>query len=392
MIHKLKRKFILINMSIIFAVLSLMLILVLSSSDFRFKKSYETALLSEMNLAKPGSRRFSREPQGSSDKVSFTVHLEQNSWKLLTPWLDIDEDDLHELIERANMETNDTGFWQDEGIAYQKRDNRIAYVNMESEYERHMSNKTTWIVVYVAVLVIFAFISVFLAQWAIRPVKKAWQNQKSFISDASHELKTPLTVILANLEIAMQNGGESKWLGVAKAEAEHMKKLIDNLLFLARSDENMHLSNTKRIHFSQLLQELTLAFDAIAFENKLILEEHIENDIYVQGDTDLLRQLISILLENAIKYTPKNNRICVRLSGKQDTLKLSVQNRGSVISQEKLERLFERFYRLDEARTKGGYGLGLSIAQKITLLHGGTIKASSSETEGTIFTVILNKA
>lgn len=393
MIGRLKKKFVLINMSIILVVLSLMLVWVLSTAAQQFKESYQSALQTELSFTKPGNRHFGRETEKSSDRLSFTVIQEPDmKWRLLTPWIEIEEEKLHGLIERANRESAEQGFWPDEGIAYQKKGVKIAYVNLESEYKRYTANRTTWIIVYVVALILFLIISIFFANWTVAPVKKAWQNQKAFVSDASHELKTPLTVILANLEIAMQNGGDSKWISVAKGEADYMKKLIDNLLFLARSDERMQLKIQKRIDLSALVQELTLAFEAIAFEKQLHLESDIADQIFVNGDVDLLRQLLSILLENAVKYTQKNNRIYVALSVKQDRVKLCVQNSGSYVSQEKLEHLFERFYRVDEARTKGGYGLGLSIAQKIVLLHGGEIKAASNEAEGTSFTVRLSRA
>lgn len=392
MIKKLQIKFFIINMLIVSVVLSIMLGYVLHTSELQFQDSCQTALEAELNIGKPGKRPFVRRMDIDTDRVSFTVRKEQGEWRILTPWIEIEDEDLNALIQKALQELTENGFWKEDGIAYSKQDNKIAFVNVESEYQRFLANKNTWYQVYFGAFLVFTIISLFLSYWAIAPAKRAWQNQKSFISDASHELKTPLTVIMANLDIALKNPEESKWVSVARGEAEYMKKLLDSLLFLARNDENKMLSKQDIVSVSELAEELTLAFEAIAFEKSLNLESEVTPFLFVKGDGDLLRQLLSILLENAIKYTPKNNSIYLRLRSKQEKIIFSLRNTGTFLAPDRMNHIFDRFFRVDEARSKGGYGLGLSIAKKITTLHGGEIKVKSTEEEGTTFTVVLNKA
>ena len=199
-----------------------------------------------------------------------------------------------------------------------------------------------------AALILLFLISLFLAGWALRPVERAWDQQRQFVSDASHELKTPLTVILANLDILRRHEGDSiraqrKWLDSSEAEAQHMKQLVEDLLTLARLDEAR------------------------------------------------LRQLTTILLDNACKYAGKGGSVTVSLTASGDKARLSVSNTGDVIPPEQLRHLFERFYRADPARTGGqsGYGLGLAIASGIAQLHSGRITALSDAEHGTVFSVTL---
>lgn len=245
-------------------------------------------------------------------------------------------------------------------------------------------------------LVLLFFIVRYLANQAVRPVATAWEQQRQFVADASHELKTPLTVILANTGILLSHpdssvGEQAKWLENTQAEAQRMKKLVEELLFLARSDSTKTPLVLSSVSFTDTLWSCLLPFETIAFEAGITLESDIADNIMVTGDSSQLKQLVMILLDNACKYTPAGATITVRLTRAGDKAQLLVNNTGEPIPPEDLPHLFERFYRSDKSRTQetGGYGLGLAIAKTLTEAHKGKITVESTQAHGTTFTIIL---
>ncbi|MGI6203699.1 MAG: sensor histidine kinase [Anaerovoracaceae bacterium] len=248
-----------------------------------------------------------------------------------------------------------------------------------------------------ALLVLFV-ISVCLSKVVVRPVEKAWDQQHQFVADASHELKTPLTVILANNDILLSKDHldktvreEKQWVDSTQAEAVHMKKLVDNLLFLARSDAET--DTAKKIVFSDVVLSDTvtdtyLQFDPVAFEKGVELRADIDPDVTVSGDPTQLKQLSHILIDNAIKYAGIAGIASVSVKSEGQDALFTVNNTGAPIPKEDIKHIFERFYRADKARTQGGgYGLGLAIAKSIVEAHHGVIKCESDAEHGTTFTV-----
>jgi len=271
------------------------------------------------------------------------------------------------------------------------------------------------VLIFIMALSVTFLVSLVLSNIAVAPVKKAWEQQKRFVADASHELKTPLTVILANNEILLSGMADSdpqkqkKWILSSQEEAEHMKKLIDDLLFLARSDEEVEgrhlIKNTCAL--DELVTGAVLQFEPVMFEAGVTMQTVIEDNVSMECDETQMKQLMHILLDNAVKYTEKNGRIFVGLKKSGSKLKLAIANTGKPVAEEDLKHVFDRFYRSDKARTGGGgYGLGLSIAYRIVESHGGSLKAESGKLSamdsfgwtvsvdetGTMFTVTLPAA
>ncbi|MGI6104946.1 MAG: sensor histidine kinase [Raoultibacter sp.] len=252
------------------------------------------------------------------------------------------------------------------------------------------------------VLVLTVLVSFFLARLFLRPVEEAWTKQRRFIADASHELKTPLTVIMANIEIIRSEPTASvasnmKWLDGTMAESERMQGLIADLLLLARMDDKQQSPsslNYERVNFSELVEGSLVSIDAIAFERGLPVEEDIESGIYVEGVQSQLVRLPDILLDNACKYAAPKGLIKVSLTAESDKVIFRVFNAGPEIPEHELNRLFDRFYRADESRSNEipGYGLGLSIAHTIVEECGGTIEVENIAGEGVAFTVILKRS
>lgn len=246
-----------------------------------------------------------------------------------------------------------------------------------------------------AALAIFFFASLSLSWWAVRPVETAWEQQRQFISDASHELKTPLTVILSNVKLLLSQNtfsGEADhaWrtpddrarLRHIEAEALRMKELTEAMLTLARSDSGQKSAACAELNLSYIVNISLAAFEPVAFEMGKSITGEIEDGIMINGDESRLRQLTDILLDNACKYSREGGRILVSLSSsfkhaKREAL-LCVASEGVPLCEDELKRIFLRFYRSDPSRGQvGGYGLGLPIARAITAEHRGSIWAES---------------
>lgn len=239
----------------------------------------------------------------------------------------------------------------------------------------------------------FFGISILLARWAVKPVEKAWQQQRQFVSDASHELKTPLTVIISNAELLNNEDCDEQSRGrftqnILTMSAQ-MRKLVEGLLELARADNGQVKKSIAPLELSRLTTDALLPFEPIFFEQARLLESQIEPDIRVNGSEQHLRQVVDILLDNALKYSvPGVIRVELRKQGRGQCL-LTVANPGQPIPAAEKDRIFERFYRTDKARSeKGSFGLGLAIAKSVVLEHGGKIWVQTNQT-GNCFCVEL---
>lgn len=222
-------------------------------------------------------------------------------------------------------------------------------------------------------IVLLFFVAVYLARRIVKPLEESYQKQKQFISDAGHELKTPISVVSTNAEILSREIAGNKWLANIQYENERMGVLVTQLLELSRV-ENAPLI-TEPIDFSRLVSGEVLPFESMAFENSHTICCNIDENITMKGNSTQLKQLVSILLDNAIRHGEKGTDIQLALKAEHGYASLSVVNAGAEIPAEKQGMLFERFYRVDSVRNgdDGHYGLGLSIAKAITTAHGGKI-------------------
>ncbi|MBU5434043.1 cell wall metabolism sensor histidine kinase WalK [Pseudoflavonifractor sp. MSJ-37] len=273
---------------------------------------------------------------------------------------------------------------------------RIAFADRSWEAASMKDLVLSSLLVGAAALVCFYLVSLLLSTVALRPVERAWEQQRQFVADASHELKTPLTVILANAGIVLAHpedtvARQEKWLTFIQEEAGRMKGLVEDLLFLAKNDAARGAKVCAELSMSDLTMGCLLPFESVAFESGVALEGDIPPDLTIQGDEGQLRRLVMILLDNAVKYAGESGRVDLTLRRQQDKLRLTVHNTGDPIPPEHLPHLFERFYRSDSARSrdKGGFGLGLAIARTIVEDHGGRLTVTSSAEDGTRFTAIL---
>lgn len=225
----------------------------------------------------------------------------------------------------------------------------------------------------IAMVALF-FLAVFLARKIVKPLEEGYLRQKQFISDAGHELKTPVSVVSANAELLSRQIGENQWLSNIQYENQRMGELVRQLLELART-ENVS-AQMEILDFSRLTAGGVLPFESIAYEKGLCLQTELSDNIMVLGNSSQLSQLVSILMDNAIHHSQDGKQVMVKLIESRDFAVLSVINTGDPIPPEQIKHLFERFYRADEARTGDGqhYGLGLAIAKGIVTAHNGKIE------------------
>ena len=223
-----------------------------------------------------------------------------------------------------------------------------------------------------AVPVVF-IIAVFLARRIAAPLEESFRRQKQFVSDAGHELKTPVAVIDANAELLAREIGENRWLANIRYENERMGSLVRQLLELARTEAVA--PQTERLELGRLVAGELLPFESVAFEQGLRLRSELAEGVFVEGDPARLKQLTSILIDNAIRHSEKGAEVLAVLKSERGWARLSVLNDGEEIPAEQQRQIFERFYRIDPARSDDGhFGLGLAIARAIAEAHKGKIR------------------
>ncbi|EGL35505.1 ATPase/histidine kinase/DNA gyrase B/HSP90 domain protein [Parvimonas sp. oral taxon 110 str. F0139] len=266
----------------------------------------------------------------------------------------------------------------------------IAFVDVVKDFDVFYSNLGNSVIISLLVLGLVTFFSYVLSKKAVAPMVQAYEKQNAFITDASHELKTPLAIIKTSADVLEMEGGESKWTGNIHKQVNRLNGLIGNLISLTKLDESDDLDKMD-FSFSDVLNDcITDVKDyALSLDKNIVTD--IEDGISFKGNEKLIRQVIGILLDNAIKYAKENSDINVRLTKQNKKIVFTVENEADNLEIKNYNILFERFYRADSSRNSktGGYGIGLSIAQSIVLKHKGKISADSFDGEKIAFTVKL---
>lgn len=236
-------------------------------------------------------------------------------------------------------------------------------------------------------LAILFVISLKLADQIVGPLEEGYKKQKQFISDAGHELKTPISTICANTEMLEREIGRNRWLANIQFENRRMEELVQQLLELARTENITPV--LERVNMSRIVLGGMLPFEGIAFEKGYVMDSHIAEDIYIKGESKQLGQLVAILIDNALSHAEGEGSISVRLKLESNNVAFAVSNPGREIPAQERDKIFERFYRVDSSRNLNGhYGLGLAIAKSIVTSHNGKILVECKN-ETTTFTVIL---
>ena len=269
-------------------------------------------------------------------------------------------------------------YLSDYSYSYLKGDTLVIFDNSKIKKSLQLSLEMSILIFSILELLIIIG-SKYLTTWLIKPVKESFDKQKQFIADASHELKTPLSVIVASSEAIDIDEKNSKWLKNIEYETNRMNLLISKLLSLAKSEQRKKVRLVNN-NLSKIVELSLLTFEGRAYEKDIKFNYDIEDNIFMLMDEDSIKELVEILLDNAIKHSKKKGTINLSLK-KDGQIILLVENEGKAIPKGEEEKIFERFYRVDKARSRkdNRYGLGLAIAKNIVLLHKGKIKASSMD-------------
>lgn len=266
-------------------------------------------------------------------------------------------------------------------------------LGMNITSEKHLIENITWVLIGLTILfsLLFAGLGFYFAGQAMKPIRNAFYKQEKFVSDASHELRTPLSIFYSSVDLLLREEKENlsayglEVLDDVKTEANLMRSLINNLLLLARSDKNQLPFDMKEVNLSNLLMTIYEKFSRTVMKH-IQFEQKIQAGVTLLCDEVRMQQLLYILLDNAFRYT-EEGKVSLALHSERGIKTIIVQDTGCGIPPKDLPFIFDRFYRADLSREKGGAGLGLSIAQTIVTAHGGEIYAKSSEGEGTTFTI-----
>ena len=273
-------------------------------------------------------------------------------------------------------------------FSYSVNNGKMVIIDNEKTNSTLLNTLLICIGIFALLELLIFLVSRKITNWIIKPVEESFEKQKQFIADASHELKTPLAVIMASSEALESNPNESKWLENIKSESDRMNKLIADLLELVKSEAVDDKSEFALGNLSKTIEKSILTFEGIMFEKGITLDYSIDENIELEMNEYKIKQLVSILIDNAIKHCDENGKITVNLKNEKDIV-LTVSNTGEGIPKGEEAKIFERFYRADEARNRNEnrYGLGLAIAKNIALSHNADISASSENGTATFKTV-----
>lgn len=388
MLRKLRLKFVALSMSLVTVVLAAVFAAAIFSARDNLSRISREVLWRAINEL-PGQ---SETPIGGKGPALpyFTVNIFWSGVARITggTYAELENTELLEEILNACLQQRQTeGRLPEYGLRYLCRDydlyTRIAFVDMSMEVETLRKTVQSQCVITLLALLPLLGVSILLSFWAVAPVERAWKRQRQFLSDASHELKTPLTVILSNAELLEASDlpeRPRRWTENIRAESGRMKTLVEEMLTLARADNAAPSAAYGEVSLSEIALDCALSFEPVAFETGKPLLYEIAPDVNVTGDAEKLRRLASALLDNALKYGADGGAVSLTLEKTDRQAKLTVSNPGTPIPARTLSHLFERFYRGDASRGESsGFGLGLSIADAIAKEHKAVLRAESDE-------------
>lgn len=391
MIKELRRKFIFISGISIFLVFVGIFVLISAFSMAQMDRTMDTLTdaISSNDGVFPDFEPSDRPAPLFSDAEVITAET-RFSTRFFMVWLDgkdevtrmntdaiasLSEDEVEEYAAQALEKGAQRGWVLEYRYKVTETDEGVAIVFVNGSSNQNITNRlllTAFLVLFGSAVLILA-LTVILSKQAVRPVAESYEKQKQFITDANHELKTPLTLILSNLDIVESELGKNEWLDDIRSEGERMGLLINQLVALCRMDESESHLTLAPFDLSEAVSDTVSEFQTLAAERDQTLTARVEPGISYRGDEALVRRLAAILLDNAVKYCDPGGDIRVELFQRRHPV-LVVENTYAQVDRLELDKLFDRFYRADPARTfTGGFGVGLSIAQSIARSHRGSI-------------------
>lgn len=335
-----------------------------------------------------------RSPELPFEIRFFSVLLDAKGEKISSETdqiFSIDEQNIMLYAASALQQQKDFGFVDDYRYMRKAEGENIRLVFLDCGRMltgfRQMIFNSLWITLAVISCVILLL--TFLSSRIARPVAQSYEKQKRFITDAGHELKTPITIIQTDAELLSMEIDGNEWLRDIQAQAGRLSSLTSDLIYLARMEEDQQLPMIA-FPLSDVVEETAASFETAAKAHGQTLLQEIQASIECVGNEKAIRQLVSVLMDNAIRYAPAGSHIRLRLGTSARQIRLAIQNPAPHLTPENLENLFERFYRADTSRNSqdGGHGIGLSVAKAIVSAHGGRISAALKDNELTIMVLL----
>ena len=396
MIKKLRVKFVLVIMAIVMVLLGCILGVVIHFTG----QSMEMQSISMMRTiaTTPFQQGIPGKPVDDEVRLPFFSVQISSRGELIAAsggYFDLsDREYLQEIVNAALTLDKETGELKSHNLRYLKSTSPRGFTIVFSDTTTETSTMKhlfySCLGIFSVAMVVFLGISILLSHWVIKPVEKAWDQQRQFVADASHELKTPLSVIMANAELMQGEEASAEdrktYSGNILGVTYQMRALVENMLEMARVDNGTVKMEFTAVDFSQLVSDAALSFQLLYEEKGMGLQCAVPEGIQINGSEQHLYQLMDVLLDNALKYSASGSMVRVELVSTVKNCVLSVAGPGEPISREDLKNIFKRFYRSDQARAmNGSYGLGLSIAESIVEAHKGKIWAESKNGWNTFF-------
>ena len=399
MIQKLRTKFILVIMAIVMVLLGVILGVVIHFTAANMEM--QSVSMMQAIASNPLQQGIPGKPMDNEVRLPFFTVQISSRGELINAnggYFDLtDREYIQEIVDAALSSDRETGKLGAHNLRYLKTISPLGYtiIFSDTSTETAILNNLGYncLAIFLAAMILFLGISIMLSRWVIKPVEAAWNQQRQFVSDASHELKTPLAVIMANAELMQSDETPAeeikKFSETILSTSYQMRSLVENMLEMARVEDGTVKINLTAVDFSQLVSDAALSFQLLYEERGMGLRCAAAEGLQIQGSEQHLFQVMDVLLDNALKYSTPGSMVSVDLIASGRHCILSVSSPGEPISREDLKNIFKRFYRVDKARSNNGsYGLGLSIAKSIVEAHKGKIWAQSEAGYNTFFVQI----
>ncbi len=386
-----RKRFIELNMLMIGTVLTIVLLVI----GFYMVNNYYDDLHMTMEQVLTPLERFDKpiedkpikKSDGRENIITIFYNVNNEEYEILSPNYSYSDEELRTILKEIVLSEKDFDTLKEYNLIYYKsfgNPYRIAIVSCDYIDNSIIRLLLVLFGAWIGAMLIFLFISVIFSKYASKPMEEAIDREKQFVADASHDLKTPLSIILANNAILLENPDPKTkhWLDSNQMAAKRMQELICQMLTLASVDRKIEISE---VDLSNVATKVVLELEILAYEKDVTLDADIADNCVIKSNEEYLTKIISSLLENAIKYEPEKGRVLLKIDKNQ----LSVQNFGSHIDKEDIDHIFDRFYRSDKSRQNNGksFGLGLSITKEMVDKLNGEIKVVSNKEDGTAFFV-----
>lgn len=404
MFARLKFRMLMINLIMLTILMSISFVSIYVFNYTKTMDNIEHELIKFASINEP-SKNVKPEPpkipsneQGPPRMISFVLTLDKGHEIINVNSSFIDEDDFYKkALEVTDLEVTKTSKFtlEDDKWAYKintvNNETRVYYIQITHYMDGLDRLLLTFLFVFFIMLILNGIGSSILTNRSIKPIKEAFEKQNQFITDASHELKTPLTIMKTNTDVLLKDPQlkDNKWLGYIDEEITRMAKLTNHLLYLAKVEDGSVEIIMSRINLSDILEKHLLISEALMFEKGIMFESNIEEDLFINGSNDQISQLVLILLENAIKYNTDKGSVSIRLNKVHQHAVIEVENTCCNQNNIDTDKIFDRFYKADSSRAGAGdsFGLGLSIAKSIVDHHKGKISCKIAEDSRIKFSV-----